>query len=85
MNDQFIKKKWEEEDVLFYVHFHNGIAIKQLEISSLEIIHLTTSCPVVGESFLYDQKLDDLILQDSDYISKEEFNRMWLSSFNNKK
>lgn len=31
MDDCFIKKYWKEENILFYLHFHNKIAVRQLE------------------------------------------------------
>lgn len=77
MNDCFIKKYWKEENILFYLHFHNEIAVRQLEIYPQKIIHLTTNIPIINEHFLYDQKLEDLNLDDSDYISEKEFNAKW--------
>lgn len=77
MNDCFIKKFWKEENILFYLHFHNKIAVRQLEISSQEVIHLTADSPIINEHFLYDQKLEDLDLNNSDYISEKEFNAIW--------
>ncbi|MFR8834571.1 hypothetical protein [Bacteroides nordii] len=77
MDDCFIKKYWKEENILFYLHFHNKIAVRQLEISSQGVIHLTTDIPIINEHFLYDQKLEDLELDNSDYISEREFNEKW--------
>ncbi len=36
MTNVYIKKYWEEEDVLFYLHFINNIAIRQIEITPTE-------------------------------------------------
>ncbi|WP_264536545.1 hypothetical protein [Flavobacterium sp. N1736] len=59
------------------MHFHNGKAIRQLEISDFGKVYLTNDNPQHGESFLYDQSLDELALEESDYISDEMFNEVW--------
>lgn len=41
MNDYYIKKYWEEEDILFYLHFHNKLAVRQIEVLSGEAVCLT--------------------------------------------
>lgn len=77
MQEIFIKKYWAEQDVLFYIHFLNGIAIKQIEITSKNKILLTSENPYQEDSMLYDQSLEDLELNDSDFIKKEEFYKIW--------
>lgn len=81
MNDYFIKKYWEEEDIVFYLHFHNKLAVRQIEVFPQKTICLTDENPVQGEYMLYDKELDDLTLEESDYISEEEFNKVWSLSF----
>lgn len=73
----FIKKYWDEEDVLFYLHFQNNEAIRQIEITSTSKLKLTANNPINGDSMLYDQSLDELDLEESDFITKEEFNEAW--------
>lgn len=77
MKNLYIKKLWEEEDVLFYIHFRDGEAIRQIEISPNETVYLSLNNPKMGNSMLYDQSLDDLELQDEDYISQAEFEKVW--------
>ncbi|NML59090.1 hypothetical protein [Chryseobacterium cheonjiense] len=77
MQEVFIKKYWEEEDIWFYIHFLNQRAIRQIELSNGKRIFLTLDLPKKGESMLYDQSIEDLDLNDSDYISKEEFEKEW--------
>lgn len=60
MNDIFVKKYWKEEDILFYMHFENNDAIRQIEITSNNKVYLDIQNPIQGESMLYDQKLDEL-------------------------
>jgi len=31
MQEVFIKKYWNEDDILFYMHFQNGDAVRQIE------------------------------------------------------
>jgi len=77
MKEVFVKKYWNEDGVLFYLHFHNNEAVRQLEVTSKGKVFLTLEDPQRGESILYDQSLDDLDLEESDFITKEEFDRIW--------
>jgi len=77
MKEVFVKKYWDEEDVLFYLHFQNGEAIRQIEITSNTKQKLTSSNPLNGDSMLYDQSLDELDLKESDYITESDFNKIW--------
>ena len=77
MDKKFIKKYWADENVLFYIHFENEIAIRQIEISSLNKIKLTIENPINGDSILFDQELKYLELEEKDYISEKEFNLIW--------
>ncbi|MDZ7880743.1 MAG: hypothetical protein U5L45_23915 [Saprospiraceae bacterium] len=77
MNDIFIKKYWADEDKLFYLHFQDKAAVKQIEITANEKIFLDIDTPVQGESMLYDQELNLLDLEQEDFITKEEFNIVW--------
>ena len=77
MKEDFIKKYWEEEDVLFYIHFQNDEAVRQIEIRSDEKIYLNLEEPIKGESMLYDQKLYELDLEEVDFITREEFDLTW--------
>ncbi|WP_288241128.1 hypothetical protein [uncultured Bacteroides sp.] len=81
MNDYYIKRYWEEEDILFYLHFHNKLAVRQIEVLSGEAVCLTIENPIQGEHLLCDKELDDLSFEESDYISEEEFNKVWSLSF----
>ncbi|UPQ77339.1 hypothetical protein [Chryseobacterium nepalense] len=77
MKEVFVKKYWEEEDVLFYLHFQDNKAVRQLEITPTSKLKLTLNSPINGESILYDQTLDELDLQESDFITEEDFNKIW--------
>lgn len=77
MKEVFIKKYWDDENVLFYLHFQNDTAFRQIEITSNNKILLTSQHPRSGNSMLYDQSLKDLDLQKSDFITELEFNRIW--------
>lgn len=77
MKEVFVKKYWDEEDVLFYLHFQNDEAVRQVEITPTSKLKLTSSNPTNGDSILYDQSLDELDLKESDFITEEEFNKIW--------
>ena len=77
MKEVFVKKYWDEEDVLFYLHFQNDEAIRQVEITPTSKLKLTTSNPTNGDSMLYDQSLDKLDLKKSDFITEEDFDKIW--------
>lgn len=77
MQELFIKKYWSEEDLLFYIHFQHGEAVRQIEVASKGKVFLTSENPYQGDSFLYDQSVDELDLEQSDFITEEEFNKVW--------
>lgn len=77
MRELFVKKYWEEENIWFYIHFKNEEAMRQIEISPKGKVFLSLNTPQKGDSMLYDQPLRDLDLQDSDFITKEEFEKVW--------
>jgi len=77
VKEVFVKKYWGEEDVLFYLHFQNGEAVRQIEITPTSIVKLTSNNPLNGDSMLYDQSLDDLDLKAADFITEAEFNKSW--------
>jgi hypothetical protein len=77
MKQVFLKKYWEEENVIFYMHFKNGEAIRQVEIRPAAKLFLSLSNPMNGDSILYDQSLEELDLKESDLITEDEFNKIW--------
>lgn len=79
MKEKFIKKYWPEDDIMFYIHFNDGIAVRQIEVSGNSSIFLSLDNPVINESMLYDQDISDLELNENDFISREEFENKWKS------
>lgn len=77
MQELFVKKYWDEENVLFYIHFQNGEAVRQIEETSKGRVLLTSENSHQGDSILYDQSLNELELNESDFITEEEFNKIW--------
>ena len=73
----FLKKFWAEGEILFYVHFQDGRAVRQIEVTLKNKVFLTTDHPSEGDSVLYDQHLDDLQAGPRDFITREEFERIW--------
>ncbi|WP_144915222.1 hypothetical protein [Mucilaginibacter frigoritolerans] len=77
MKDQFIEKYWTEEDVLFYIHFKDGSAVQQIEISQKGKRFLSLEVPVMDGSMLCDQSIDQLDFDQNDFITKDEFEKNW--------
>lgn len=77
MEEIFIKKYWSEDDIMFFIHFSNSIAVRQIEISRGNKIFLSQEKPFSNESMLYDQSIEELELSETDFISKEEFEKVW--------
>ncbi|MBO9584301.1 MAG: hypothetical protein J7574_09095 [Flavobacterium sp.] len=77
MEEIFIKKYWSEDDIIFFIHFSNSVAVRQIEISDGNKILLSQDNPFFNESMLYDQSIEDLELSETDFISKEEFEKVW--------
>ncbi len=75
--DIFIKKKWEEENIVFYIHFKNNIAIRQIEVYPDDKRYLSVSNPVYMDSGLCDQSLESLDIEESDFIDETEFENEW--------
>ena len=77
----FIKKKWEDEDVEFFLHFINGEAVRQIEIYQNKVIFLSTQKTYDDDSMLYDQGIEQLDISTSDYITEIEFENVWNRQF----
>ncbi|MGF7076235.1 hypothetical protein [Mucilaginibacter sp. 3215] len=77
MKETFVKKFWEEEKTLFYLHFQDDMAVRQIEVNSNGKVFLSEEFPIKGDSILYDQPLQDLDLQENDFISEQEFEDVW--------
>lgn len=76
----FVRKEWEEESTIFYFHFIDDYAVRQIEINSVgEKVFLDEKTPVNGDYFLYDQQLSDMNeeLLPNNFITEEEFNNIW--------
>lgn len=77
MQEVFIKKYWPDGNVLFYVHFRDGHAFRQIEITPTGKILLTADQPQQGESVLFDQLIGDLAPHRADFITAADFEDVW--------
>ncbi|MET0465463.1 MAG: hypothetical protein ABW007_20050 [Chitinophagaceae bacterium] len=77
MKEVFIKKYWAQGNTLFYVHFQDGRAVRQIEVTPARKIFLSTAHPQQGDCTLYDHLLDDLQIELRDLISKTMFELVW--------
>lgn len=82
MTDVYIKKYWEEEKTLIYLHFRGGFAIRQIEITPSITIYLDEENPRKGESTLSDQPINILEYNQEDIISQQEFELKWSKNDN---
>ena len=77
MSDVFVKKFWPEENILFYLHFQDGNAIRQIEIMPTEKKFLSSSNAVQNGSKLCDQNIEELDIAETDFITIDEFEKIW--------
>lgn len=77
MTTLYLKKRWPEEDKVFFLHFKDGFVVRQLELSDGQLCRLTVDEPVKGQAMLYDQKLADFEYSEEDVISQAEFESAW--------
>ncbi|MCG2613350.1 hypothetical protein LZZ85_03625 [Terrimonas sp. NA20] len=77
MKEVFIKKYWAEENILFYLHFQDGKAVRQIEVTPGRKIFLSADNPQQEDCTLYDQLLDDLEIELRDLISQTMFEKVW--------
>lgn len=77
MKNVFIKKYWEEDCIWFYLHFQDGKAVEQIEVTSKGKVFLSIDHPNKNGSMLYDQGIEELSLEEGDFITEEEFSKVW--------
>lgn len=76
MKEIFIKKYWDEENILFYLHFQDKECVRQIEIKEGNYIFLSKENP---EQYLLiaDKDFDESDYNKEDFIAKEEFEIVW--------
>ena len=79
-NITYVKKEWDEDNTIFYLHFLGDEAVRQVEIKGNTTKYLSKSNPDSNDSVLYDQSLQLLItsLSEKDYITKDDFEKVWI-------
>lgn len=87
INIVYIKKRWEEDNITYYLHFIGEEAVRQIEVHPKKTLYLSIEKPISGNSLLYDQKLQSLkeSLEKKDYITGEEFEDIWSESYSSNK
>lgn len=73
----YIKKKYDDENVVIYIHFQGGNAVRQIEVYVDNLIKLSEEQPICGDAFLYDQDFSDICWNSDDFITEKEFNEIW--------
>lgn len=76
MENLFIKKYWDEEDITFYIHFYNGEAVRQIEISPESTRFLSSSNPE-DYQIMADQALEEGDFEPTDFITEDAFESIW--------
>lgn len=83
MAEIFFRKYWKEGNTIYYIHFKNGIAIRQIEINENKIVCLSEQDSFYKEYFLYEHSFDELEdVKPEDLISKEEFDLTYTKMYN---
>jgi hypothetical protein len=77
IKDIYIKKFWDEENVLFLTHFSDNYAVRQIEVWQDKTLYLSEENIYQDDSMLYDGKYDELDLKDTEFITYEEFEKEW--------
>jgi len=78
MKETFVKKEWPEENIVIFLHFQGEYAVRQLEIKANHVERVTLDNPIKERIVLCDAFLSDLELSETDFITKEEFERAWI-------
>jgi hypothetical protein len=77
MKNIYTKYFWDEERVTFFSHFRDDFAVRQIEIWKDKTLYLSEENPNQEGSMLYDGRFDELDLTDTEFISQEEFEKVW--------
>lgn len=81
MKNVYTKYFWNERGVLFFSHFQDDYAVRQIEIWKDKTLYLSKENPSQYESMLYDGKFDELELEDTEFIAREIFEKEWNKQF----
>ncbi len=73
----FIKKYWQEEGILFYLHFEGEELVRQIEMSGDQKVCLSIENPIIDDKMLGDQNLSCLEYEPSDVITEQGFESIW--------
>jgi hypothetical protein len=76
MKEVFTKGYVKEVDKMIYVHYQNGEAIRQIEVTPTSKVLLTSNNPK-DYLIMDDQILNEAYLEPSNIITEEEFNKIW--------
>lgn len=75
--DSYLRR--ENEGKVTYYHFHGEYVVEQMDIDGESVVRLTDVQPVCEGHFLYDQPFGSINWHYDDFITAEEFNRVWIS------
>lgn len=76
MKETFVKKYWDQEDILYFLHFKDNDAVRQIEISGGKMLFLNIDNRDDAK-LIYDQSLDELELNEDYCITGDEFEVAW--------
>ena len=66
-----------EEALWIYQHYQDQYAVRQVNVYPTQTIYLSTKKPIEGKDFLNDQPLDRIDIGMIEFITKEEFEKVW--------
>lgn len=77
MSEIFIRRYYQEENIMYYLHFIGEEAVRQLEIHTDKRLRYTTEHPYDDDGGLYDQDFSDVEWPADSFITRDEFETEW--------
>lgn len=82
MEDLYIKKYWDEENIMYYFHVHNDVVVRQIEIQDGE-----KNCSDIAHSLQDNASIADICFSEMEidnpaYVTRQEFDSVWNGTSN---
>jgi hypothetical protein len=77
MKDTYLKGYWAEEALWIFHHYEGQYAVRQVNVYPTQTMYLSVENPIHGKDFLDDQPLERIDTGMVEFITKEEFEKVW--------
>jgi hypothetical protein len=77
MKDAYLKGYWAEETLWIFQHYQDQYVVRQINVYPAQTIYLSVENPIQGKDFLDDQPLERIDTSMVEFITKEEFEKVW--------